>query len=91
MTSTNAKESPSVRRIRNRLQKHLLDQEGKTTPDALSRMSEDIRELLERKVKARDSLKKRKIVLFDQNRHPAKDKKATLRIKEMIKKDYFPQ
>lgn len=90
MTPINAKESATVKRIRNRLQKHLLDQEEKTTQDALSRMAEDIRELLERKVKARDSLKKRKIVLFDKNRHPAKDKKATLRIREMIKRDFFP-
>lgn len=91
MKTTKVKESRDIVRMRNRLQKHLKEIDKNITPDALTHMSENIKDILARKAKARTSLKKRTIVLFDQNRHPAKDQKATLRLRELVKRDYFLQ
>ena len=90
MEQTKAKESGAIKRLRNRLRKHLSVQESKMTQEALAHMTTVIKDLLQRKVKARSTLKERTFVIFDQNRNPAKDAKATLRLREMVKRDYFP-
>ena len=89
MEKNKAKESHTIKRLRNRLKKHLVAQESQVTPEALAHMSTLIRDLLSRKLQARKSLKTRTFEIFDQNRHPAQDERATLRLREMVKRDYF--
>lgn len=91
MTSKNAKESPTIRRLRHRLQKHLTHQDTLMTQDALAEVSGLIQEALKRKAMSRVNLKSKHIVLLDKNRPPAKEAKATERLRLLIKKDYFLQ
>lgn len=83
-----ARDSSDVNRLRKRLQKHILDQDNKYSVPAMIRMSELIKKQLNRD-KSRIVLADKTIILFDQNRHPAKEKKATMRVKKMVSDTYF--
>lgn len=91
MKTKQAKESSSVKRLRERLKKHLDKQESLITQESLSEVSHVIKEMLQRRESKAPDLKKKSVTLFDANRHPAKDGKATERLRAMIKKDYFRQ
>ena len=80
--SAGSNESPTIKRMRRRLQKRLGEIDQYTTPDALQQMSEVIKEILAKKEQARAPLSKRKIA-------PAKVTKAILRLQEAVKKGYF--
>lgn len=88
-----AKESADIKRLRRRLEKHLNQQNSKTTTEALHAISKSIQTSLERKTQegSRVSLKEKSITLFDQNKHSAVENKATQTLRKLIKKDYFHQ
>lgn len=86
-----AKESSSVRRLRERLKKHLDKQESKITQENLKEVTLVIKQLLDRRTTKTADLKSKTVTVFDSNRHPAKDGKATERLRSLIKRDYFHQ
>lgn len=87
----NAKESSTIKRMRKRLEKHLVEIDSKTTDEARKKMTQAIRHALERKSDSRINLTEKSIKLFDKNEHSAKEAKATERLRLLIKKDYFRQ
>ncbi len=83
-----ARESSDINRLRRRLQKHVEEQNNKYSVPAMIRSSELIKKQLKRD-KSRIELQDKTIVLFDHNQHPAKEQKATVRIKKMVIDTYF--
>ncbi|MCB1114789.1 MAG: hypothetical protein KDK62_08530 [Chlamydiia bacterium] len=83
-------ESQAIKRLRVRLEKHISEQDEKISPEALQEQSKMIRAVLARNAPSRVDLKDKTLRLFDKNRHPAKEAKATERIRELIKMGYFP-
>lgn len=84
-------ESQQVKRLRNRLKKHLDNQESAYSPEAIQERADSIRAILYRNASTKVDLKEKSLRLFDKNRHPAKEAKATERLRKLIKKDYFLQ
>lgn len=79
-----AKESHDIARLRNRLAKHLDAQNSKYSVAALVRSSDLIRKHLSREQKYKSRGEKR-IVVFDQNQHPAKEQGQTAKIRNLVK------
>lgn len=88
---TNVRESRELKRLRRRLKKRLSQQDEKITQDAVNQMSNLIKILAERKNKSKLDLKKRTITVFDPTKTPAKETPSMNRLRNFIKKDYFPQ
>jgi hypothetical protein len=88
MAKKSKTESLSVKRLRNRLKKHIAQQDKAISPEALAARAELIRAILAQNSQSRVILKEKSIRVFDQET-PAKETKATERIRKMIKKDYF--
>lgn len=81
-----ARESHDIIRLRNRLAKHLDEQNAKYSVAALVRASDLIRKHL-----SRDTTRKkgeRHLVVFDQNQHPAKETSQTTKIRAFIKTQF---
>jgi hypothetical protein len=72
---TKAKESPQILRARKKIAQQLIASEKQINPESLNRMRQLIEKQLERNSSERISLKKRQIVLFDENQHPAAQSK----------------
>ena len=82
-----AKESSQIEKARKKIEKNLMAEEKQINKEALNRMRLLIETQLRRQSVNRISLKKRQIVLFDENRHPAKtESKFIVRLLEEIKK-----
>lgn len=81
-----AKESHDVARLRNRLAKHLDAQNSKYSVAALVRSSDLIRKHLSRE-QVRKKGEKR-LVVFDQNQHPAKEQGQTAKIRTIVKAQF---
>jgi hypothetical protein len=86
-----AKESNYIKKLRKKLKKQLTQQEKDLNEVALRNMKDLIVKLIERQKPLRIDLKDKTITLFDQNRHSAEENKAILKLKELVKKDYFHQ
>lgn len=86
-----AKESSTIKRLRNRLEKHLIIQENQMSKEALAEMTGIIQKALERKVKSQVNLKKKGFTVFKAKGEMAKDAKSTERLRLLVKRDYFHQ
>lgn len=82
-----AKESHDIARLRNRLAKHLDAQNAKYSVAALVRASDLIRKHLTREP-ARKREGTRRLVVFDQNQHPAKEQGQTAKIRTFVKEQF---
>lgn len=69
--SSKAKESAQIEKARKKIEKKLQTAETRVNPEALSKMSRLIQEQLKRHKADRINLKKRHIIAFDENQHPA--------------------
>lgn len=67
-----AKESIQVRKAREKIKKQLAKEHEAIQPDSIHAMSIIIKRQIARHSDERVSLKNREIVLFDENKHPAK-------------------
>jgi arylamine N-acetyltransferase len=67
-----AEESEQVKRARRKLKKKLAEVDNLVTPEALSRMSEEIHLWISKHIKDRIDLKDKNISLFDENQNVAK-------------------
>ncbi len=81
-----AKESHDVARLRNRLAKHLDAQNSKYSVAALVRSSDLIRKHLSREQTRKKGEKR--LVVFDQNQHPAKEQGQTAKIRTIVKAQF---
>lgn len=81
-----AKESHDIARLRNRLAKHLDEQNAKYSVAALVRASDLIRKHLSRDLTRKKG--ERRVVVFDQNQHPAKETSQTSKIRAFIKTQF---
>lgn len=84
-------ESQAVKRLRNRLKKHLNELDSQMSEENLRKQAVAIRTILTRNSSSRLDLKDKSLRLFDKNTHSAKEAKATERLRELVKRDYFPQ
>lgn len=83
--TTKAKESPRVKRMRQKLKRQIAQEHKKMTNQALDQMSAAIKQLIRRHEGERVRLKDKAITLFDENRHSAKEKsKAILKLRDFI-------
>lgn len=81
-------ESKEIKRLRRRLSKRLEQLDKRLTPEALAHMTQIIKDLSQRKGLSQLDLKKKHVSLYPKK---TKESKATLKLKELIKRDYFPQ
>lgn len=88
MAKKSKPESLSVKRLRNRLKKHIAQQNKAVSPEALAARAELIRAILAQNTRSQIILKEKSIRLLNKGQ-PAQETKATERIRKMIKKDYF--
>lgn len=70
--TTKAKESIQVQRARKKIEQQISKSEKMTSPESLDSMRKMIQRQISRHSKERINLKNRDIVLFDENKHPAK-------------------
>lgn len=69
--ATKAKESAQIEKARKKIERKLQSAEKQFNPDALNKMGRLIQEQLKRHQVERVNLKKRNIIAFDENQHPA--------------------
>lgn len=85
-----ASESKQVTRAREKLKKRLAIEHEKFTRDALLEMSQKIRSSLVRQHPEPSFLKKKKLTIFDENKHTAQTKsKQILKLEKMLKQSFF--
>jgi hypothetical protein len=81
-----ARESAQIMRARKKIEKQLQATENRMNIEALAHMRALIEKQIQRQAPERINLKKRQIVLFDENRHPAETQsKFVMHLLEKIK------
>lgn len=80
------KESPQVKKIREKLRKEIQKEHKIMTSKGLKEISKKVRALLQRQHPPSKSLKQKDVTLFDENQHPAAIKsKYILKLHELLK------
>lgn len=83
-----APESAKTRKVREKLQKHWVDFEKRTTADALNKIIEEIHRWIARHAHQRVSLRNKNISLFDENQNAAKISQKVSEFAQKLRADW---